>query len=88
MDYRIADIALAPSGEKKIGWPGSICLCSVILRRSTQAEQPLAGTVISACLHLEAKTACLLLLLKILGQKSSRRRAIRSPPRTTCARRW
>ena len=69
MDYRIADIALAPSGEKKIGWARQYMPVLRHLEKKYKAEQPLAGTVISACLHLEAKTACLLLLLKDLGAK-------------------
>ena len=69
MDYRIADIALAPSGEKKIEWARQYMPVLRHLEKKYKAEQPLAGTVISACLHLEAKTACLLLLLKDLGAK-------------------
>lgn len=69
MDYRIADIALAPSGEKKIGWARQYMPVLRHLEKKYTSEQPLAGTVISACLHLEAKTACLLLLLKDLGAK-------------------
>ena len=67
MDYKIADRALASSGEKKIRWAKQYMPVLRLLEEKYRKEQPLAGTVISACLHLEAKTACLLLLLKDLG---------------------
>lgn len=69
MDFRIADRALAPSGEKKIRWAKQYMPVLRLLEEKYREEQPLAGTVISACLHLEAKTACLLILLKDLGAK-------------------
>ena len=69
MDYKIADRALAPSGEKKIRWAKQYMPVLRLLEEKYRKEQPLAGTVISACLHLEAKTACLLILLKDLGAK-------------------
>ena len=69
MDYKIADRALAPSGKKKIRWAKQYMPVLRLLEEKYRKEQPLAGTVISACLHLEAKTACLLILLKDLGAK-------------------
>ena len=69
MDYKIADRALAPSGKKKIRWAKQYMPVLRLLEVKYRKEQPLAGTVISACLHLEAKTACLLILLKDLGAK-------------------
>ncbi|TDY60568.1 adenosylhomocysteinase [Aminivibrio pyruvatiphilus] len=69
MDYKIADRGLAPSGEKKIRWAKQYMPVLRLLEEKYRKEQPLAGTVISACLHLEAKTACLLILLKDLGAK-------------------
>lgn len=69
MDYKIADRGLAPSGEKKIRWAKQYMPVLRLLEEKYRKEQPLSGTVISACLHLEAKTACLLILLKDLGAK-------------------
>lgn len=69
MDYKIADRALASSGKKKIRWAKQYMPVLRLLEEKYRKEQPLAGTVISACLHLEAKTACLLILLKDLGAK-------------------
>ncbi len=67
MEYRIADRGLAPSGEKKIRWAKQYMPVLRFLENRYGAARPLEGTVISACLHLEAKTACLLILLKELG---------------------
>jgi hypothetical protein len=67
MEYRIADRGLAPSGEKKIRWARQYMPVLRFLENKYGAARPLKGTVISACLHLEAKTACLLILLKELG---------------------
>lgn len=69
MEYKIADRALAPSGEKKIRWAKQYMPVLRLLEEKYRKDRPLAGTVISACLHLEAKTACLLILLKDLGAK-------------------
>ncbi len=69
MDYRIADIALAPSGEKKIEWARQYMPVLNRLREKYAKERPLDGLTISACLHLEAKTACLLILMKDLGAR-------------------
>lgn len=67
MDSRIADPALAPSGDRKIEWAWSAMPVLRHLEERYRRNRPLAGTVLSACLHLEAKTACLLLVLKELG---------------------
>ena len=69
MDYRIADISLAPSGEKKIEWARQYMPVLNRLREKYAKERPLDGLTISACLHLEAKTACLLILMKDLGAR-------------------
>ncbi|MGI6253719.1 MAG: adenosylhomocysteinase [Aminivibrio sp.] len=67
MNYKIADRGLAPAGKKKIEWARQYMPVLEFLRDKYMEDQPLAGEVISACLHLEAKTACLLLTLKDLG---------------------
>lgn len=69
MDYNIADIALAPSGERKIEWARRYMPVLNSLVRKYEDERPLAGLTVSACLHLEAKTACLLIMLKELGAR-------------------
>ncbi len=69
MNYKIADRGLAPAGKKKIEWAAQYMPVLGLLGEKYRNEQPLAGEVISACLHLEAKTACLLLTLKDLGAR-------------------
>lgn len=67
MEFKIADIALAPQGQQKIEWARrSMPVVNALVERY-RAESPLKGARLSACLHLEAKTACLLLALKELG---------------------
>ena len=67
MKSTIADPSLAPSGEKKISWARQYMPVLNLLEERYRAEQPLRGERIAACLHLEAKTACLLLTMKALG---------------------
>ncbi|MDI9370921.1 MAG: adenosylhomocysteinase [Synergistaceae bacterium] len=69
MDYNISDIALAPAGERKIDWARRYMPVLDGLKRKYEDERPLEGLTISACLHLEAKTACLLILMKELGAR-------------------
>ena len=66
-DYKVADINLAPEGQKKIDWAWQSMPVLKLLEKKYEREQPFKGAVIAACLHLEAKTACLLLLLHRLG---------------------
>ena len=67
LDYKVADINLAPEGQKKIDWAWQSMPVLNHLERKYTNDQPFKGAVITACLHLEAKTACLLLLLRRLG---------------------
>ncbi|MDR1731160.1 MAG: adenosylhomocysteinase [Synergistaceae bacterium] len=65
--YRVADMGLAPHGAKKIEWAWQYMPSLRFLEKKYGAEQPFKGATLAACLHLEAKTACLLLTLKRLG---------------------
>lgn len=66
-DSRIADASLSGEGERKVLWArGRMPVLAKIVERG-ESERPLAGVTVGACLHLEAKTACLLLALKELG---------------------
>lgn len=67
MDFKIADPALAPSGRQKIDWAWRSMPVLRALSEKYRAEQPLRGVKLSCCLHLEAKTACLLKTFKELG---------------------
>ncbi len=67
MNYKIADISLAPSGHKKMSWAWRSMPVLNSLKGQYAAGQPLKGVKLAACLHLEAKTACLLKTFKELG---------------------
>ncbi len=67
MEYEIADISLAPAGHAKIDWAWRSMPVLNALKKRYAGKRPLAGARLSACLHLEAKTACLLRLFKDLG---------------------
>lgn len=58
---------LLASGERKISWAWRYMPVLKELKARYQAERPLEGRKLACCLHLEAKTACLLLALKDLG---------------------
>jgi adenosylhomocysteinase len=65
--YKIADIEKASGGAKKIEWAWQYMPSLQFLENKYKASQPFKGATIAACLHLEAKTACLLLTLTRLG---------------------
>lgn len=66
---RIADSSRYAEGMKKISWARQRMPVLAALERKYLGEQPLAGISVGACLHLEAKTASLLITLKNLGAK-------------------
>jgi len=65
--YKIADIGKAVYGAKKIEWAWQYMPSLSFLENKYKASQPFKGVTVAACLHLEAKTACLLLTLSRLG---------------------
>ena len=65
--HKIADSGKAPGGAKKIEWAWQYMPSLQFLENKYKAAQPFKGATIAACLHLEAKTACLLLTLTRLG---------------------
>ncbi len=66
-DYKIADISLAAEGRRKIDWAWQYMPVLRLASGKWHESKPLAGHTIAACLHLEAKTACLLRVLRELG---------------------
>ena len=64
MSYSIRDISLAPLGHKRIEWVQSYMPVLGELKKRFREEQPFKGLRISVCVHLEAKTAYLGLLLR------------------------
>lgn len=68
-EYRVADMKLAPEGHKKIAWAWQYMPVIRLIKEKQTAggRRPLDGHTVACCLHLEAKTACLLKVLKDLG---------------------
>lgn len=66
-EFRIADIALAPDGHRRMDWAWEYMPVLRLIKEKEERRQPLSGMVIGVCLHLEAKTACLLKTLRDLG---------------------
>ena len=70
-DYCVKDINLAPEGEKKIDWVSRFMPVLRHIRKEFEKEKPFRGVRIAATLHLEMKTAFLLLTLKAAGAEVS-----------------
>lgn len=66
-EFKIADLALAFEGHRRIDWAWQYMPVLRLIAEKESKRRPLEGTVIAACLHLEAKTACLLKVLHDLG---------------------
>jgi adenosylhomocysteinase len=64
---RIAHPELAFEGHRKIAWAWASMPVLRLIHEKRKGCLPFRGITISACLHLEAKTACLLKVLKDLG---------------------
>ena len=67
----VRDITLAPLGEKRIEWVKDFMPVLSELRERFIKEQPFKGLRISVCVHLEAKTAYLALVLRDGGAEVS-----------------
>ncbi|MCE5201193.1 MAG: adenosylhomocysteinase [Synergistaceae bacterium] len=66
-EFIVADINLAPEGHRRIDWAWEYMPVLRLAAEKEALNQPLSGIVIGTCLHLEAKTACLLKVLHQLG---------------------
>ena len=68
-EYLVADMNLASEGRGRIDWAWQYMpvLRLILEKELAGGKKPLAGHTVAACLHLEAKTACLLKALKDLG---------------------
>ncbi|MBQ4167108.1 MAG: adenosylhomocysteinase [Clostridia bacterium] len=64
MSCSIRDISLAPMGHKRIEWVKSYMPVLNELGERFRREKPFKGLRVSVCVHLEAKTAYLCLLLR------------------------
>ena len=70
-DYCVKDIKLASEGEKKIDWVSRFMPVLQNIRKEFEQEKPFKGVKIATTLHLEMKTAFLLLTLKAAGAEVS-----------------
>jgi adenosylhomocysteinase len=67
MKSTIRDLALAPLGQNKIDWVAPRMQVLNIVRQEFERKQPFAGKNVVICLHLEAKTAYLALVVRAGG---------------------
>ncbi|ACU54679.1 adenosylhomocysteinase [Acidimicrobium ferrooxidans DSM 10331] len=67
MDYDVRDLGLADEGRQRIAWADRTMPVLRGIRERFQAERPLAGVRIAACLHITTETANLLRTLKAGG---------------------
>jgi len=63
MDYDIADISLKDKGHLRIEWAAQRMPVLASIRERFEAEQPLAGYRIAACMHVTTETANLMMTL-------------------------
>ncbi len=68
-EFEVKDINLAEHGQKKIDWAWQYMPSMKFLYEKYKDTKPFSGAIIAACLHLEAKTANLLITLTKLGAK-------------------
>src|SRR5438128_12216829 len=65
--YDVKDLALAEEGTRRIEWADRQMPVLAAIRERFEAEQPLAGLRISACLHVTTETANLMRALQAGG---------------------
>ncbi|MFQ5583386.1 MAG: adenosylhomocysteinase [Calditrichia bacterium] len=67
MKYDVKDLSLAPGGKKRIEWADNDMPVLREIRKRFEAEKPLKGKKMAACLHITAETANLARTLKAGG---------------------
>lgn len=67
MRYDIAEGSLAEAGSLRVEWAGRRMPVLAAIRRRFEADRPLAGRRVGACLHVTAETANLVLALRAGG---------------------
>src|SRR2546423_2330202 len=65
--HDVKDLSLAPEGVRRIAWADGEIPVLAAIRERFEAEQPLAGYRIAACLHVTSETANLMRTLKAGG---------------------
>jgi len=71
MSYKVKDIGLAPKGELLIEWARDHMPVLALIRKRFEAEKPLVGVKIGACLHATKETAVLIRALEVGGAQVS-----------------
>ena len=66
-ENHIADITLAPEGEKKIRWAAGHMPVLAAIAEDFREMKPLAGLRVALSVHLEAKTAWLCRVMEMGG---------------------
>jgi adenosylhomocysteinase len=69
--HDVADLSLAPEGADRIDWAAQQMAVLARVRERFEAQRPLAGTRIAACLHVTAETANLVLTLIAGGAEAA-----------------
>ncbi|MDK2896179.1 MAG: adenosylhomocysteinase [Candidatus Atribacteria bacterium] len=65
MDFQVADLNLAPEGKKRIEWVRrEMPVLGQRIEEEWKENKPLLGVRISACLHVTAETAALMITLR------------------------
>ncbi len=67
MDHHVKDIGLAEAGRARIEWADADMPVLASIRERFEAEKPLAGMRVSACLHVTTETANLMRTLQAGG---------------------
>ncbi len=67
MEYHVKDLALAESGKLRIEWAERSMPVLRLIKERFQAEKPLSGVVLAACLHVTTETASLVYTLAAGG---------------------
>jgi adenosylhomocysteinase len=67
----VADLGLAPEGQRLIDWAALQMPVIRLIRERFERERPLAGLRLGACLHITSETANLAITLKIGGAEVS-----------------
>jgi adenosylhomocysteinase len=67
MNTHVKDIGLAAEGERRLKWAGRDMPVLEIIKEEFQKTKPFKGKRISACMHVTAETANLMLTLKAGG---------------------
>jgi adenosylhomocysteinase len=71
VNYKVKDISLAESGQKKIEWAESRMPVMMAFQKKYSESKPLKGMRIAGCLHVTKETAVLIKTLEAAGAEIS-----------------